>query len=949
MALSASTIEIRLLGPVELRIDGRDVALGGPRQRALLALLALRRGQVVPVDELVDELWTGEPTEAAETTLRSYVSRLRRSLEATSSIEGTDRGYVLRAPDATVDALEFERLTREGTEALQRGAARRARDRLTMALGLWRGQPFGEVGGEGALAAAGSRLGELRLLAVERRIEADLVLGRSTELVDELERLVRENPFREGLWQHLMLALYRGGRQADALAAYHRAREALDEHLGIEPGEDLQALQGAILRHDVPAATTSAAADDVPAPLTTFVGRETELAQVLRLLEHARHVTLTGVGGVGKTRLAIEVLRRVAADYRDGGRFIDLSPVADEHLVPGLVASALGIREQQGTRISDRLVGQARDSHVLLVLDNCEHLRAAVAELAAGLLAAAPGVRILATSREVLGVPGETVYPVPPLGLVDAADDIAGARTSEAVRLFFERAREARPELPDDDAVVAVVARICADLDGLPLGIELAAARARALAPAEIASRLHDRYKFLVSWRRLSPARHRTLREAMDWSYGLLTSDEQRVLRELSVFAGGCTLEAAAGVTTDGDEDRCLLILERLVEASLISADTSLAPTRYRLLETVRQYGASVLAEAGESAAVMQRHAAFFAGYAARISVPIRSAGVGAQWIPRVTLDRDNFRAAVAWSRDNADWSALLTIAESVWWLLWIRGEVSEARQWLELGLEHGPAVDPELRARAELGAAGLAWAQGDDDAAERYGEAARAGFIALELPRWEGNALNTLGLTAHRKHDNQRARKLFETALERFQSATDPEFTVRNIAVTTDNLATVAHELHDDDRARELYGDAMAMNEANDDLEGVAMNNLHLGILDAEQGQWTDARVRIAGALRHYRSLGFLQYAAECLESTSVIANGAGSSRIAAFVLGAAGRMREMAGSPPVPFMADIRDRELGAARDGLGAAAADAAMAEGFAAGPDAGMNRAMEFLAE
>lgn len=948
MASSAASIEIRLLGPVELVIDGRKVALGGPRQRALLALLATRPGQGISVDQLVEELWAGEPTDAAETTLRSYVSRLRNSFGGTSGIERTDRGYVLDVPTAAVDALEFERLVRDGGEALGRGAARRARNDLAQALGLWRGRPFGEAGGEGALDAAAERLEELRLLAIERRIEADLELGRSEEVIEELERLVREHPFRERPWQHLMVALYRAGRQADALAAYHRARAALDEHLGIEPGEELQALEQAVLRHEIPPPASAAGGDDVPEPLTTFVGREVELADVLRHIEHSRLVTLTGVGGVGKTRLAIELLRRVAGDYPDDGRFIDLSPVADERLVPGLVAGALGIREQQGISITDRLLGSVRDSRAFLVLDNCEHLRDAVARIVAGLLAAAPGVRILATSREVLGVPGETVYAVPPLGLVEGVDDIVGARASEAVRLFIERAREARPDFPDDDEIVAIVARICADLDGLPLGIELAAARARALGPGEIAARLHDRFKFLVSWRRLSAARHRTLREAMDWSYGLLAPEEQRVLRELSVFAGGCTLEAAAAVTTEGDEDVCLGIMERLVEASLIAADTSVEPTRYRLLETVRQYGASVLDEASETAAAEQRHAVYFTQYAGRISLPIRAEGVLASWILRVTPDRDNFRAAVAWSVDHEAWDAILTIAESLWWLHWISGELGEGREWLEAGLAHGTAVDSQLRARSELGAAGLAWAQGDDEAANRHGEAARAAFVELQMPRWEGSALNTLGLAAHRQHQQERAREMFEAAIARYELSDEPEVAARNIAVTTDNLASVAHELHDDDRSRELYLQALAMNQARGDIEGVAMNNLHLGILDAEQELWADARVRIESALRHYRSLGFLQYTAECLESVSVMANRTGSPAVAAFLLGAASRMRERAGSPPVPFMADLRERELAAARAAIGGDAVDAALAEGHGAGIDAGMERAMEFLA-
>jgi tetratricopeptide (TPR) repeat protein len=366
------------------------------------------------------------------------------------------------------------------------------------------------------------------------------------------------------------------------------------------------------------------------------------------------------------------------------------------------------------------------------------------------------------------------------------------------------------------------------------------------------------------------------------------------------------------------------------------------------LLETVRQYGASVLEEASGTADTMQRHAAYFTRYAAEIALPLRSAGVQENWILRVTPDRDNFRAAIAWLRDRRMCTSLLTIAESLWWLLWIRGEAREARGWLELGIEHASDVEPHLKARAELGAAGLAWAQGDHDAAERYGERARATFVRLHLPRYEGDALNTLGLTAHRRKQHERARDLFEAALARYPLGDDPARAARSIAVTTDNLASVAHELNDDERARELYTQALEMNQARGDLEGVAMNNLHIGILDAEQGRWADARVRTEGALRQYRALGFLHYAAECLESTSIIANGTGAAGAAAFFLGVAASIRELEGSPPVPFMAKIREREWAAARAAIGEIAAAAALAEGRAAGPDVGMERALEFLA-
>ena len=335
------------------------------------------------------------------------------------------------------------------------------------------------------------------------------------ELVEELETLVREEPFRERLWGHLMLALYRGGRQADALAAYRRARSLLVEEIGVEPGEELKELEQAILRHDVPPVTPPGERHNLPAPLTSFVGREAELAEVAQLLGQRRLVTLTGVGGAGKTRLVLEAAERALPDFLEGITFVDLSGLADPALVAREAAGAFNVREQGDEAIEIRLVAHLRDVDLLLVLDNCEHVREACGELARDLLAACPRIRILATSREALGVPGEADYEVPPLGLPAPAADEAELRSSEAVRLFLARAREARPRLEDDDRVLASAARICRDLDGLPLALELAAARAKALSLEEIASRLADRFRFLVSWRRLTAARHRTLEEAM--------------------------------------------------------------------------------------------------------------------------------------------------------------------------------------------------------------------------------------------------------------------------------------------------------------------------------------------------------------------------------------------------------------------------------------------------
>jgi predicted ATPase/DNA-binding SARP family transcriptional activator len=941
--------ELRVLGPIEATVDGTALRIGGRRQRALLALLAMQPGRAMAVDRLIDEIWAGEPPSGADVTLRTYVSRLRTTLGDTPAIRISAAGYSLDVDPDQVDLVRFERLVRDGERAAAQRHPRQAAERLREALALWQGRPFGDLGDLGALRAEAERLEELRLHALELRIEADLAHGTAGSLVDELEALVRDHPYREAFWRQLMLALYRAERQADALEAYHRARFALDEQLGLEPGAELQALEAAILRQDVPAARPPEARHNLPSPITTFVGRELEIARAARQLTTTRLLTMTGVGGVGKTRLAIETARAMTDEFADGVVFVDLAPVVDPELVVRHVLDVLDVREQLGIDAIDRLGRHLRSIELLLVLDNCEHLRDAVAELTARLLATAPALRILATSREVLGVPGETDFSVPPLALVAATDDPGVVRASEAVRLFFARAREGRPDLSDDDATVATVARICSDLDGLPLGIELAAARARALAPAEIAARLRNRFQFLVSWRRLASARHRTLREAMDWSHDLLAADEQRLLAELSVFADGFTLEATAGVCTALAADRPLELIERLVDASLVTVDQSVDPTRYRVLETVRQYGAERLEESGRTAEVRDRHAREFGRFAEEAWAPLRNSGVQAAWMDRIHQDRANLRVALTWSLDRADHDLALRIAESVWWYWWIRGDLSEGREALERALAGAQASDSTLRARGLLGLAGLRWALGDIAAAEPAAEEARQMFESLGNSLQTGNALNTLGLLAYGRHDNLRARECFEAAIERFNAAdVDPAVRERNRGVTIDNLGSVAHELGDAATAMARYREARAINDARHDEEGVAMNDLHMAVVLGEAGEWREARRLLCGALTVYRRVEFLHYVAECLEATAMVANGARAPREAAFALGAAYRVREQLGNQPVPFMLRLRERETASARAALGNEEFDRAFAEGSGGAINASIDRAIAYLA-
>ncbi|MFF9326972.1 BTAD domain-containing putative transcriptional regulator [Streptomyces sp. NPDC014776] len=578
-----------ILGPLEIRTgDGSPLDPGGPRPRALLTLLLLDAGRAVPADRLLDGLYGAEPPAEAANALQSQISRLRRRLAPHAGIEAAPAGYRLTAGPDTVDAHRFSRLAAEGRAALGAGDHTRAAALLRDALALWRGPALPDLPGA---HAERTRLQELRLTAVQDRIEADLALGGGAELVPELRALLAEHPLSERLYGQLMRALHAGGRPAEALTVFEEARRTLAEELGADPSPELAALHADLLR----ARPDAPARRRLPAQLTRFVGRETELARIAASLAESRLVTLTGPGGVGKTRLALEAaaqaqeagpatpIRSGAGSVPRGGRragadvcLVELAALTDGERIPYAVLAALGVREglrAPATDATDRLLAALEDREVLLVLDNCEHLVEPAARTTALLLAACPGVRVLATSRESLGITGEVLVPVPPLP------------EEPAVRLLLDRARAVRPDLDGGDARVA---EICRALDGLPLAIELAAARLRTLSPAELADRLHDRFRLLARGDRAKATRHRTLRAVVEWSWELLDEEERELASRLTVFRGGATLDAVAAVCgVPHPED----VLASLVEKSFLEVSGG----RYRMLETIRAYAAGEL------------------------------------------------------------------------------------------------------------------------------------------------------------------------------------------------------------------------------------------------------------------------------------------------------------------------------------------------------------------
>jgi predicted ATPase/DNA-binding SARP family transcriptional activator len=656
-------MEFRILGPLEVRADGRSVPLGGGKPRAVFAVLALNANQPVSAD--------ASRSRSGARTHRPAPSRLSRprsracgkALDDPDVLITTPADYRLRVRSGELDAERFERLVADGRRALATGRGEDAAAELREALALWRGPPLADLASAPFAPAEIARLEEQHLAALEVRVDAELAAGRHSELIGELQQLTTQRPWRERLHAQRMLALYRSGRQADALEAYRHAREVLVEQLGIEPGAELHDLHEAILAHDpgidAPPAAASRLSDGprasldargdstLPAPPNRTIGRKHQLAAVGERLRTAsiRLLTLTGPGGVGKTRLALEAARAVEADFADGACFVSLAALQRPEEVPAAVVSALGITLLAGESPNQAAERFLAAKHLLLIADNFEHVLAAAPFIGA-LLGSCPALTVLATSREPLALHAEARHPVPPLSLPELGtpDDTETWAGEDAVTLFRERARAHDPAFDLSDGNAAAVAEICRRVDGLPLAIELAAARSGLLSPAEIAERLDVALGAPGAAARDAPARHHTLRATVDWSYELLSDGEQACFVRFAVFAGGATIEAAQTVT-GADLDT----LDHVVGKSLlVRRRQPHTATRLQMLETVRAYAAERFAVAHDGDAVRERHYRHFFAVAERHGTEQLLLGVGGKEHQR-HLDKEihNFDAAL--------------------------------------------------------------------------------------------------------------------------------------------------------------------------------------------------------------------------------------------------------------------------------------------------------------
>ncbi len=712
--------------------DGRKVEVRESKVRALLAVLLVNPGRPVPAGQLIDDLWGADLPVHPAGALQGKVSRLRQALDAGEPGSGAliafrSSGYLLQVGDDALDERRFAALVERA------GAASDLRDRaalLAEALGLWRGPALADCADMLFAQPVIARLEEQRLTALEEQAEARLALGEHILLAGELDELVARHPLRERLRGAHMIALYRSGRQAEAVRTYNELRGKLAEDLGLDPGPSLAALYQAMLEQSpalqaVPAPPTLATRPrtNLPAMLTDLVGRAPAVAELRGLLTERRLVTLTGPGGVGKTRLAIETAAQSAAAFPDGTWLVEMagpSPVtalspADE------VMSVIGIRNDSSASAADLLRDALRDSRSLLVLDNCEHLIGEVATLAARLLQSAPELRVMVTSREPLMIAGEVVWAVPPLDLPDPGTEHEPAALARfgAVRLFTMRAEASAPGFRLDDANAQAVAGLCRRLDGIPLALELAATRVRTLGVHELLARLDDRFRLLATGHRDAPPRQQTLWGVIDWSWELLTEPERIVLRRLAVMADGCDLPAAEAICGDHELDVPAL-LSRLVDRSLVVVAEQPDGPRYRLLESVAAYSLHRLREAGEHRRVLRRHRQFYGDLAERAATRLRGYDQRS-WLRCLDAEAANLHAALGSATSDGD-PAALRMANALAWYWLLSGRLAQARRTLAeaLALRGGSAAE---RATAVAWHSGFATLAGDRNAAPPLNE----------------------------------------------------------------------------------------------------------------------------------------------------------------------------------------------------------------------------------
>jgi predicted ATPase/DNA-binding SARP family transcriptional activator len=914
-------VQFRILGPIEAVLDGGPAALGAPKQRGLLALLLVNRRRIVTAEQLIDGLWGEDPPASALQSLQVYVHGLRRALGG-ERIETAGRGYRVVVEEDELDLDRFERTLERGRAALEAGRADDAVDDLREALGVWRGPALADLPDDTRRAAEAERLDELRLTALELRIDAELASGRQDAVVAELETLTAEQPYHERFLQQRMLALYRCGRQAEALEVYRNAREVLADDLGLDPSPALQELERAILRQEPSLAAPEAptrSTRPLPVPPTPLVGRRLELAAVSALFrdEGARLVTLTGPGGTGKTRLGLAVADALEPELRDGALFVSLAPVSSPELVVATIAEALEVRE--GARpLAESVTEHLRERRLLLVLDNFEQLLPA-APFVGDLLAAAPRLWILATSRAPLRLAAEREHPVPPFDVPDAGLPFEALVKTDALRLFVARAQAVDPGFALDGTSAPEVARVCSRLDGLPLAIELAAARAKLLAPAEILERLERVPHILPPGPRDAPARQRTLAATIHWSYDLLGRDERLAFTRLGVFSGGCTLEAAEAVC-----DVTLESLATLVDNNLLRRRDG----RFTMLETVRHFAVEQLEAAGATE-LRRRHAEWLTGLAETMAERTTAGEDATVWLDRIQPEHDNVRAALAWSLEE-DPELALRLASSLRLFWEVRGHFREGGRWLEDALPRAGDAAPRVRMRALSASGTIAFRLGNVDLSQERWEPALE--IARELgdDLWIARLLSDLGTAAAGREEWDTATELLEESAALFRELDVPA----RLGTVLGNLGHIAAERGDYARAIEVTEEALTLESSH--KQNAAITTYNLGSHNLHAGNLEPAREWLERAIAMTLELGYKEVMAYALASYVQLCLLEGDATRAAHLAGIADRLLSEAGLLLQPIEQERFDEAKAKTQEALG---------EGYAPTHDAAMAAPLE----
>ena len=896
-------MEFRVLGPMEVLVGGRPAELTARRPRTVLAALLLRAGEVVPADALVEAVWGGAAPASAASVLRVYVTQVRRAL-GDGRVVTRAPGYMLLVEEGELDSDRFERLFADGRLALADGNPGLARRLCADALELWRGEAFADLAAEGFVGHEAARLDELRLGCLEIRIGADLQLGRHDGVLAELEQLVAVNPLHESLRAQLMLALYRSGRQADALAAYRDGRTAMVDELGLEPGAQLRELERRILEQDPEldaAPGPGRRPGSLPAPANRTVGRDRELAEILhRLLDpRTRLVTLVGPGGIGKTRLAVELARRLDPELTDGAVMVDLAPVFDPAQLLPAIGRALGLREGT-TPWPQLLADHLRHLELLLVLDNLEHLADATAPLGE-LVAASPRLTLLATSRRVLRLAAEEVVEVEPLG------------RSAALELLEERVGAAGTRVePEADALGAISRR----LEGLPLAIELAAPWFRVLAADELLERLDSRLHVLAGGARDQPARQRTMRSALDWSYELLEPAARHLLGRLSIFSGGFTTEAALAV---GGEGTAIEHLAALVDASMVRR----ARDRYGLLDLVREYAGELPSADDEG---RDLHALHFVRLAERAEPELTGAEQGA-WLALLEAEHDNLRAALDWTAGSGDRSVGLRLAAALGRFWYVRGYLSEGLDRLLQAADRAGDGDPQARARALRAASAIGLLRGDYPLAQELAQR------ALELYETAGDAtgvarcLSNLGAILHARNRLDEAAATLDECIAACEELGDDRLT----AMARNNRGDVALSQGDLDTAALQFARSLELLRSVGDVANVARALYNLGAVALEQERLQDAGSLLLEALDLSREIADDEDTAWCLIALAAVAAARGKDEEGGRLLGFAAMLLDRIGATMKPFEQRLFDRTEERLLAGLGETRLADARAEG------------------